>query len=309
MVGIVRDRVSVEELKRCTENVEVVGNLKIKHIKSCKSLFDAEKDSLVWVKHSLQNYQDKIEATKARVIICAKSMTINSEKLLLEKLFLKVDNPRLAFSRIVRKHFQKRQKYGIDKSAIIHPEAKLSERIYVGPNCYIGKVDIGDDSILEGNNFLYDNIEIGKNARIQAGAVIGSSGFGFEKNKKGEWEEFPQIGRVVIGDDVQINANTTIARGTLGDTFIGKGVKIDANCQIAHNVIVGKDTIITGNVQISGSVSIGRNCWISPSSTILNGVKIGDNSFIGIGSVVVRSVKAGTKVFGNPARKIGRVKF
>ncbi|HOR30674.1 MAG TPA: UDP-3-O-(3-hydroxymyristoyl)glucosamine N-acyltransferase, partial [Candidatus Syntrophosphaera thermopropionivorans] len=136
---------------------------------------------------------------------------------------------------------------------------------------------------------------------IKNGARIGQTGFGFVKNEKGEWEKFPQIGNVIIEDNVEIGANTCIDRGALSTTTIGYGTKIDNLVEIAHNVQIGKNCIITGNVSIAGSCIIGDEVWIGPSVTINNGLKIGSKSFISIGSVIIKNLPPSSDVIGNPA--------
>ena len=121
---------------------------------------------------------------------------------------------------------------------------------------------------------------------------------------EGRYEDFPQLGRVIIEDNVSIGANVCVARGALGDTWIKKGSKLENLVQIGHNATIGENTLIMGHSQIAGSVNVGANVWIAPSVTTTNIQSIGDNAFVGIGSVVIRNVGKGERVFGNPAKKI-----
>jgi len=139
---------------------------------------------------------------------------------------------------------------------------------------------------------------------IHAGAVIGSDGFGYTRNEEGLVEKFPHMGGVVIEDDVEIGANTCIDRGALGNTFIGRSVKIDNLVHIAHNVVIEENSFIIANAMIAGSVQIGKNAWIAPSASVLQQLKIGDNALVGVGSVIRENVPANETWAGVPARKI-----
>ena len=151
---------------------------------------------------------------------------------------------------------------------------------------------------------LYDDVAIGSNCVIKEGAVIGGTGFGFEVDDEGNHFRFPQLGGVIIGNNVEIGANTCIDRGALSSTVIGDFTKIDNQCHIAHNNKIGRNCIITSGTQIAGSNVIGDNIWFGPNSTIKEWCDIESDSFVGIGSVVIRKVKTGARVFGVPADKI-----
>ena len=175
----------------------------------------------------------------------------------------------------------------------IHPTAIVEEGAKIGKNCYIGPYVI-----------VRSCATIGDNARIESGAVIGNDGFGFVRDAEGDLIRFPQLGRVDIGDNVEIGANVTIDRGALSNTVIGRDVKINSGVHIAHNVVIGEHTVITANVNVSGSSIIGSNVWIGPGTTVRDHVTIGDNAYIGIGSNVVKNVPANEVWCGNPARKL-----
>lgn len=154
------------------------------------------------------------------------------------------------------------------------------------------------------NRPLTPKIKTGKDCIIHESVIIGSPGCGFIKNEKGEWENFPHIGGVIIGDNVEIQANSCVDRGSLGDTIIGNGVKIDNLVHIAHNVEIGENTIITACAMIAGSVKIGKNCWIAPNASIMNGIIIGDNVTVGLGAVVLKDIPSGETWAGVPAKKL-----
>lgn len=190
----------------------------------------------------------------------------------------------------------------------VAPDAQLAEDVVlgrgvvVGPGCEIkAGCSIGPHAYLS-------HVSLGTNCQVGPGAVIGLPGFGFERDAAGRTHRFPHLGRVIVGDDVHIGANVCIDRGALGDTRVGHGVQVDALSQVAHNVVIGDRTVICGRVAIAGSVVIGADSWIAPGVTILNQVELGERAFVGIGSVVVRSVAPDTRVFGNPAKLVGRSK-
>ncbi len=302
MVGIVQDKIyKVEHISKILGDFKIIGNTELS-FSNVKTISNADRDSLIWLKSDYKRVNDIINKTPASFIICSKKLDI-PKKLLKDKCFILAENPRLTFARLLSELFIKKHEYGIYKTAVVSPEANIHKNVFIGPNTYIGNAEIEENTVIYGNSYIYDGVRIGQNCIIHAGTVIGADGFGFEKNEDGVWEKFPQIGGVRISDNVEIGANTCIDRGTLEDTFISKGVKIDNLCQIAHNVSVGENTIITGGVIIGGSVKIGKDCWIAPNVTIVNGIYIGDHVFIGIGSVVIRKINSHTKVFGNPAKE------
>ena len=179
---------------------------------------------------------------------------------------------------------------------------RIGERTRIGPGCVIGNgVEIGADGILHANVTVYANCVIGARAIIHSGAVIGADGFGFAREKDaalgpggGRWGKIPQIGRVLIGDDVEIGANTTIDRGALDDTVIEEGVKLDNQIQVAHNVRIGAHTALAGCVGIAGSAKIGRNCTIGGAAMILGHLEIADGVHVSTNTLVTKSItKAG----------------
>lgn len=192
----------------------------------------------------------------------------------------------------------------------IHPTALVSPGAVIGDNCTISAYAVIEDSVVLGNNcsvgchtIIHSGVTIGSDVRIKACSVIGGSGFGYIKDQSGRYRHLPHFGRVVIEDDVEIGSNTCIDRGSLSDTIIRKGVKIDNLVHIAHNVELGENTLVIAQAMIAGSVKIGKNVWVAPSVSIRNGLEIGDDSTIGLGSVVTKNTKAGTTVYGVPAKE------
>lgn len=179
----------------------------------------------------------------------------------------------------------------VGENVVIGRDSRLGENVTLYPGCVIGDgVSVGDDSLLYPNVVVYRDCVIGKRAVIQAGAVIGGDGFGFAKEGE-RWIKIPQIGRVVIGDDVEIGANTSIDRGALDDTVIGDGVKIDNQIQIAHNVTIGEHSALAGCVGIAGSTKIGRRCTVGGAGMIIGHLDLADDVHISAGSMVTKSLR------------------
>ena len=178
---------------------------------------------------------------------------------------------------------------------IVGAGVKIGEHTVIGAGCHLGAgVEVGDESLFYPQVVVYPGCIIGKRAILHSGAVIGADGFGIAM-EKGRWIKVPQIGRVVIGDDVEIGANTTVDRGALEDTVIEDGVKLDNQIQVAHNVHIGAHTAIAGCVGIAGSAKIGRYCTVGGSGMILGHLEIVDRVNISAGTLVTKSIsKAGT---------------
>jgi len=183
----------------------------------------------------------------------------------------------------------------IGPGAVIGAGAVVGARTVVGPNCVVGEhARIGDDCLLHANVTLYHRCEAGDRAVLHAGCVIGADGFGFAPND-GRWEKIPQIGRVLIGDDVEVGACTTIDRGALEDTVIEEGVKLDNLIQVAHNVTIGAHTAIAACTGIAGSAKIGRHCTIGGAAMIFGHIEIADGTRISTNTLITKSLpKAGT---------------
>jgi UDP-3-O-[3-hydroxymyristoyl] glucosamine N-acyltransferase len=180
----------------------------------------------------------------------------------------------------------------IAAAASIDPDVELGERVVVGPGCRIGRgVRIGADTRLHANVTIYHGCVIGRGCILHSGAVIGADGFGFARERDGSWIKIPQIGRVVIGDDVEIGANTTIDRGALDDTVIGNGVKLDNQIQIGHNVRIGDHTAIAGCVGVAGSTTIGARCMIGGQAGIIGHLDIADDVVVSSGTLVTKSLR------------------
>lgn len=213
-------------------------------------------------------------------------------------------NPRLALIRVLEEFADAGAPFqpGISSLAAISPKAQMGVGVSVGAFCSVGESRVGDRSVLYPGVHIYSGVQLGKNTMVDAGSIIGSDGYAYERNERGLLEHFKHLGGVVIEDDVDIGANVTIDRGTLSDTVIGRGTKIDNGAYIAHNVRIGEDSLIMAHSTICGSARIGKRCWLAPSSVIRDGICIGDDATVGLGAVVVADVPAGATVYGNPAR-------
>lgn len=178
----------------------------------------------------------------------------------------------------------------IAANCVIGRHVKLGENVVIGPGCVIGdQVTIGDNTRLQANVVVYHDCIIGKNCTLFAGSVIGADGFGYAEDD-GRWIKIPQVGRVVIGNDVDVGANTTIDRGALDDTVIEEGVKLDNLIQIGHNCCIGAHTVIAGCVGIAGSARVGKHCKIGGAAMILGHLEIADGVTISPGSMITRSL-------------------
>ena len=211
-------------------------------------------------------------------------------------------------------------KTGISKNAIIDPSVKIPSSCFIGDmsiiaegaeigdnvkifeQCYLGSnVTIGAGSIVFPGVRILDGSIVGNNCIIHSGVIIGSDGFGFAPQENGAYKKIPQTGIVVIGDNVDVGANSTIDRATLGFTSIGNGVKLDNQIQIAHNVEIGENTVIAAQTGIAGSTKIGKNCVIGGQVGVAGHISIGDNVKIQGQSGVTSSIKDGMKIQGTPA--------
>jgi UDP-3-O-[3-hydroxymyristoyl] glucosamine N-acyltransferase len=216
-----------------------------------------------------------------------------------------VENPRLAFIKAVN-HMQNE---AIERK--ISPHASISNTAKIGSNCCIGDFAVfGDNCSIGDNTIIYDrvslvrNCKIGRNCTIQSGVTMGFDGFAYERLPNGKLEKFPHLKGVIVGDNVEISSNCQIARGSLSDTVIGDGTKLDAAVYVAHNVKIGRNCLLTGGARIGGTVKIGDQCWIGLNCTIKQKVRIGNNAIVGAGALVLHDVSDEDIVAGVPAKSI-----
>tara|TARA_B100000123_G_scaffold272393_1_gene254902 strand:- start:2924 stop:3871 length:948 start_codon:yes stop_codon:yes gene_type:complete len=241
-----------------------------------------------------------VEACNASIIICPP--LDYPECVLREKMLIVSDQPRLTFMRFLQSFFQPAIDVQIHPTAVIHEEAKIGENTSIGAGSIVGMSTIGTNSHIGENVIIRDQVTIGNNVNIFPGTVIGSDGFGYERNAEGVVEKFPHVGGVIIEDNVEIGANSCIDRGTLDDTIIRRGAKIDNLVHVAHNVEIGEETLVIALSMLGGGAKIGKRSWIAPSAVVSNKIEIGDDALVGLGAVVVKNVSSEQIVMGAPAR-------
>lgn len=218
---------------------------------------------------------------------------------------IRVANPRLALAVVAGTFFRQSKTLGIASGAHVHPDARVAATASVAPGAVIeAGVEVGDHTTIGPNVVLHTGTRIGKRCAIAANSAIGTVGFGFERDAAGKAWRIPHVGGVMIEDDVEIGALCSIARGTFGQTTLGRGTQVDDHVFIAHNVKTGRDCLIIAGAEVSGSVTMGARVWIGPQASIRNKITIGDDALIGMGAVVVKDVAAGAIVAGNPAKEM-----
>jgi UDP-3-O-[3-hydroxymyristoyl] glucosamine N-acyltransferase len=245
-----------------------------------------------------------ISGSNAGVILCKTEMQglVHPNK---SQLLIFTDNPRLTFVRATREMTRQEQLVGISPRAVISEKAKIGSGCYIGDYTVIGdNCSLGDNTVIHDRVSLVQNCIIGNNCVLQSGASLGSDGFAFERCEGGELEKFPHNGYVRLGNNVEIYTNCSVARGSLSDTSIGDGTKLDSLVHIAHNVTVGKNCELTAGTIIGGSTSIGDISWTGLNSTLKNGIKVGRNVIVASGASVINDVSDGDIVAGVPARSI-----
>ena len=181
----------------------------------------------------------------------------------------------------------------------------IADSAQIGPNVVIeNDCVIEDDVVIEANVVIHWGTHIGKGSRIRSGATVGGDGFGFEREADGTPIRFPHLGRAIIGNYVEVGSNTTVARGTLGNTTIEDHAKVDNLVHVGHNVTIKRGALVTACAELSGGVIVGENAWVAPNSCTHQKIIIGKNSMVGLGAVVVKDVPESTVYAGNPARKL-----
>ena len=265
-------------------------------------------------------YEEYLYSTQASVIIINETLELKQP---VTATLIRVPDAYTAFATLLDAYqqMQQQQLSGIEQPSFIDSSATVGEQVYVGAFAYIGKgatigkgakifpqvyigngVAVGEGSVLHPGVKVYHQCRIGKGVIIHAGAVIGSDGFGFAPQADGSFKKVPQTGNVVVEDFVEIGANTTIDRATIGSTIIQAGAKIDNLVQIAHNVVVGNNTVIAAQAGVSGSTHLGKNIMIGGQAGIVGHLQIADGARINAQSGVAKSLKKpGMAVTGSPA--------
>lgn len=267
-------------------------------------------------------YTPYIYTTKASIVLVNNDFKAEKE---ISATLIRVKDAYQAFASLLEVYQQhKNYKVGISDRAIIETTAKIGEDVFIGANVYIGEnvtignstkiypnsyigdnTIIGDDTTIFSGVNIYSEIKIGSNCTIHSGVVIGSDGFGFAPQNNTEFKKVPQIGNVIIEDNVEIGANSTIDRATIGSTIIRKGVKLDNLLQVAHNVEIGENTVIAAQTGIAGSTKIGKNCMIGGQVAIAGHITIADNVKAGARTGIAQAVKKGGVILqGTPAMDV-----
>ncbi len=245
-------------------------------------------------------YTSYIYETKASIVLINDDLELEHA---VEPTLIRVPNAYECVAKLMQMYAASLpKKTGIDPLAFISKTAEIGKDVYVGPFTYIGDgVKIGDGTRIFPNVTIYDGCQIGRNVTIHAGAVIGADGFGFAPNQEG-YEKIPQLGIVIIEDDVEIGANTCVDRSTMGETIIHKGVKLDNLIQVAHNCEIGENTVMSAQVGMAGSTKIGAWCMVGGQAGFSGHIKIADKTFIGAQSGVISNTKGnGEQLIGAPA--------
>ena len=265
-------------------------------------------------------YEAFLYESNATAVIIAQDLVLKSKP---KATLIRVADPYLAFTVLLQKYQQltSQKQSGIHKLSDIAPSAVIGEHVFIDSFCKVGEhVTIAEETQIHSNVSIGNNVKIGKNCKIYSGAIIyhdvvignnctihsnavvGSDGFGFAPTPDGKFTSIPQIGNVILGDEVSIGANATIDRATMGSTKIGNGVKIDNLVQIAHNVEIGDNTVIAAQAGISGSTKIGKNCMIGGQVGVAGHISIADRTIVTAKSGVTKTFKvSGLTLGGNPA--------
>ncbi|CAM1366846.1 UDP-3-O-acylglucosamine N-acyltransferase [Tenacibaculum litopenaei] len=294
---------------------EIIGN-EDAEVSKLSKIEEGEEGSLTFLANP--KYNSFLYTTKATVTIVNKSFQLEKD---VETTLIKVEDAYKSFSKLLEFYNEvKNNKVGREQPHYIAKSAKIGSEEYIGafsyigenvvlgnnvkiyPNSYIGdNTVIGDNTTIFAGVKIYSESVIGANCKIHSGTIIGSDGFGFAPDENGEYKAVPQTGNVIIEDNVDVGANSTIDRATLGSTIIRKGVKLDNQIQIAHNVEIGKHTVIASQTGVAGSTKIGEYCMIGGQVGIVGHINIGNNVKIQAQSGIGRSLKDGDVVQGTPA--------
>jgi UDP-3-O-[3-hydroxymyristoyl] glucosamine N-acyltransferase len=300
---------------------EIVGRNDI-IIDNLSTLEKAKKGSISFLSNPKYEYQ--IYKTRASAVIVKNNFEPTKP---LKTTLIKVKDPYVGFTVLLEEYDKlvSYQKEGIEEPSFLGENSVTGSGIYRGAFSYIGQnvnigqnvkifphvyvgddVQIGDNTIVYPGVKIYANVKIGSNCHIHAGAIIGSDGFGYAPQKDGTYKKIPQLGNVILGDNVDIGSNTVIDCATLESTIVKEGAKLDNLIQIAHNVVIGENTVIAGQAGISGSTRIGRNCVLAGQVGIAGHIEIGDKVTIGAQAGITKSfTEPGTVLLGSPAIPVG----
>jgi len=310
-------KIKIQEIADLVEGkITGNGNLEIERL---ARIDEAVENNLTFL--YLSSYEKYFETTKASAILVKKGFKKTRDDI----TYIEVPSPEKSFFKLVRHYFYPEYPLsGIDGTSFVHSttvlgnNVSLGKNVVISANCKIGdnvkifhntvlleNVEIGNGSIIFQNVSIREDCKIGKNVIIHPGTVIGSDGFGFNPDENGVYQKIPQIGNVIIEDDVEIGSNVSVDRAALGSTIIKRGVKIDNLVQIAHNVVVGEDTVISSQSGVSGSTKIGSHSILAGQVGLVGHIEIGDNVILLAQSGISKSILKPGKYFGSPAKELG----
>jgi UDP-3-O-[3-hydroxymyristoyl] glucosamine N-acyltransferase len=287
-----------------TDLIQIHGNFKDIFVDHLADVENTNETTLDWINPVKVNKQQMAELSKAQTILVDTSIEYSKTLQEKNKILLVVENPKKILIAIINNFFVEKPKDFIDKSTVIHPNAKIGKNVYIGAHCYIGDCVIGNNNVIHANVSIYDRTMIGNNNVIHSGAIICVDGLGCIRQEDGKLQEFPQLGGVIIGNNTYVGANTHIASGSLSNTIIEDGCKINGLCFIGSNNHLKENVWITGSTMLAGSVTVGKNSTIYSSVIVRDWCNIGENVSIGMGAVVTSNIPSGETWVGNPARKL-----
>jgi len=301
---------------------ELIGNPDVM-VSDVSRIEEGKKGTLSFLANP--KYEKYLYTTQSSIVLINHDLPINGK---LDLTLIKVDDAYKAFATLLELYASSLpKKSGTEQPSFVHPTAVIGSDCYIGAFAYLGEkvtvgnnvklyphVYIGDGVRINDNTILYAGVKvyqgcaIGANCIIHASTVIGSDGFGFAQGDDKGFKKIPQLGNVIIEDDVEIGSNVSIDRATMGSTLIGRGTKIDNLVQIAHNVEIGINTVIISQAGIAGSTKVGKNCVIAAQAGLVGHIKIGDNVIIGAQSGVSNNVEENKICLGSPAIDAGTQK-
>lgn len=266
-------------------------------IEGFSSLKKYKKNSITWCK-SIENLENDIY-TKVKLLVAPEYKLEKCENCII------TDNPKSVFFPIIENFFPTENDLpDIGKGTYVSPNVEIGKSVKIGYNCVLdGNISIGENTIIYNNVTIINNVSIGNDCTIQSGTVIGHDDYSYVEDENHKKRMIKHYGGVKIGDDVLIGPLCVINRGTIDDTIIDEGCKIDAQCLVSHNAYLGKNSALVGGAKIYGSVETGENFYIA-SAMVKNQLKMGNNVIVGMGSVVLKNVDDDTTVIGIPAKPI-----
>ena len=308
--------ITLKEISRVIGG-KITGDETLK-ISNVSRIEEAKENDLTFLYHA--SYEKFFPDTNASAILVKPDFKKTRDDI----TYIEIDKPDDAFAEIIIKFFSSEILLdGIDETAFIHKDAVIGKNVALGRNVVIsagckignnvkmfhntvllGNVSVGNDSILYQNVSIREDCKLGNGVIMHAGSVIGSDGFGFSPDAEGKYRKVPQIGNVIIDDDVEVGANTCIDRAALGSTIIGRGTKIDNLVQIGHNCVIGEDTVISAQSGIAGSSKVGDNCMLAGQVGIASHLTIGNKVVLLAQSGVTKSLPKAGYYFGYPAKEL-----